>query len=118
MHFENMEPDDFMKRGFLLPEGCKDLTDTWKIKAQSPSKHQSAPSPSPVPCASPQIVGEVVIPEETTVEGLAALLHQTKFQIVADLMKLKVYLTIYQTPDYETIAKVARMYGYIAKRAA
>lgn len=30
MHFENMEPDDFMKRGYLLPKGCKDLSDEWK----------------------------------------------------------------------------------------
>ena len=26
-----MEPD-FLERGYLLPEGCKDLIDTWKRK--------------------------------------------------------------------------------------
>jgi len=61
---------------------------------------------------------EIVIPEETTVGELASLLHQTRFRIVADLMKLNVFLTIDQTPDYETICKIAQKYGYIAKRAA
>ena len=102
-----MEPDDFLKRGYLLPEGCKDLTDVWK--SQSLQKSQ-IPSPS--------VISEIVIPEQTTVEDLAVLLHQSKFQIVADLMKLKVFLTVYQTPDYETITKVARMHGYVAKQAA
>jgi len=35
-----MEPDDFMKRGFLLPEGCKDLTDR-KVESQGSSKRLS-----------------------------------------------------------------------------
>ena len=110
MRFENMEPDDFMTRGFLLPEGCKDLTDACKVKAPGSSTHESPPPHSP-PI-------EIIIPEQTTVADLATLLHQPKFQIVADLMKLNVFLTISQTPDYETITKVALLHGYIAKRPA
>lgn len=99
-----------MKRGYLLPKGCKDLTDIWKLQPRQPSP-QSDVSPPPV-------VGEIVIPEQTNVEDLATLLHQKKFQIVADLMRLGVFLTVYQIPDYEVITKIARLYGYIAKRAA
>jgi hypothetical protein len=105
-----MEPDDFMKRGYLLPKGCKDLTDVWKLQPKQPSPQSDASLPS--------VVGEIVIPEQTTVEDLATFLHQKKFQIVTDLMKLGVFLTIYQIPDYEIITEVARMHGYIAKRVA
>jgi hypothetical protein len=38
-----MEPDDFMKRGYLLPEGCKDLIDAWTVESDDLSKR---PSPS------------------------------------------------------------------------
>jgi hypothetical protein len=66
----------------------------------------------------PPVIREIVIPEQTTVAELAALLEQTKFQILADLLMLNVDLDTNQTPDYKTIAKVARMHGYIAKRPA
>lgn len=65
----------------------------------------------------PPVVGEMVIPEQTTVAELAKLLGETKFQILADLLELNVDLNTNQTPDYKTITKVARMHGYVAKRA-
>lgn len=66
----------------------------------------------------PPVVGEIVIPGQTTVGELAALLGQTKFQMLADLLKLNVDLNTNQTPDFETITRLVRMYGYIAKRPA
>jgi hypothetical protein len=105
-----MESDDFMKRGYLLPKGCKDLTDVWKLQHKQPSPQSDTSLPS--------VGKEIVIPEQTTVGDLATFLHQKNFQIIADLMKLGVFLTIHQIPDYEIITKVARMHGYIAKRAA
>jgi translation initiation factor IF-2 len=103
-----MEPDDFMKRGYLLPKGSIDLTEAWKKPSQ----------PLPRSDTSDPVFSEIVIPEKITVEDLAVLLHQTKSQIIADLMKLGLFLTVSQTPDYETITKVALMHGYFAKRAA
>jgi|SRR6185437_6688225 len=109
MQSENMEPDDFMKRGFLLPEGCKDLPAVWKVKSHGPSEQQSQPHPPPI---------EIIIPEKTTVLGLATLLKQTIFTIIGDLMKLGIFATINDTLDFEVISVVARLHGCIAKKAA
>ena len=86
-----------MKRGYLLPPGGHPLP-----RSDGPFL---------------PFVRDIVIPEQTTVEELAVLLHLSKFRIIADLMKLNVFLTISQTPDYETIIKVAQMHGHVAKRA-
>jgi hypothetical protein len=107
---------DFMKRGYLLPEGCKDLIDTLKLKLHHEPKH---PSPQhSAPLSLPPIIGEIVIPEQTSVLDLAKLLTQKPFQIVADVMQLGVFATVKQTLDFEIISSVARKYGFIAKRAA
>jgi hypothetical protein len=45
-------------------------------------------------------------------------LSQKPFQIVADVMQLGVFATVKQTLDFEIISRVARKYGFIAKRAA
>jgi hypothetical protein len=107
---------DFMKRGYLLPEGCKDLIDTLKLKPHDDPKHPSPPRPVAAPL--PPIVGELVIPEQTSVSDLARLLSQKPFQIVADLMQFGIFATFKQTLDFQTISSVARKYGFIAKRAA
>lgn len=80
-------------------------------------KQKRRPAPGEPP-PLPPVVGEMVIPEQTTVGELAALLDQTKFQIHVDLLRLGVSLDSNQTPDYEIITRVARIHGYIAKRAA
>jgi Translation initiation factor IF-2, N-terminal region len=108
---------DFMKRGYLLPEGCKDLIDILKLKPHQEPKHPSLQhhvSPPPLP----PVIGELVIPESASVLHLARLLSQKPFQIVADLMQLGVFATVKQTLDFEVISSVARKYGFIAKRAA
>jgi hypothetical protein len=104
---------DFMKRGYLLPEDCKDLIDVLKPKSRSEPKR---PSPPP-PAALPPITGELVIPAQTSVLDLARLLGQKPFRIVADLMQFGVFATVKQTLDFEVISSVARKYGFIAKRA-
>ena len=104
-----------MKRGYLLPDGCKDLIDTLKLKPHYEPKHPSPPRP--VPASLPTIVGELVIPEPISVAELARLLHQKPFQIVADLMQFGVFASAKQMLDFKTISSVARKYGFIAKRA-
>jgi hypothetical protein len=120
--------NEYMKRGYLLPEGCKDLSDVAKLK-QMPEgflssltpnwafynptgkfSHQSAPLPP--------ITRQVFISPGTTVKKLAALLEQKPIEIIEDLMKLGVFATVYDVIDFKTISEVARMHGYQAIKGA
>ena len=108
--------NDFMKRGYLLPNGCKDLADALKLKLLHRPRlrvmqHLAPPLPPP-------IVGELVIPEQTSVLDLAKLLGQKPFKIIADVMQLGAYVSVEQILDFNIISSVARKYGFIAKRAA
>ena len=106
---------DSIKRGYLLPGGCKDLIDTLKHQPLHEPKHPSLPRPVPAPL--PPIVGELVIPEQTSVSDLAKLLGQKPFAIVADLLRLGIFANVTQTLDFQIISRVARKHGFIAKRA-
>jgi len=105
--------NEFMKRGYLLPKGCKDLSDLAKSKAE---RTPMTPQP-PAPASLPPITGEMVVPSKMTVEELAAALSQKPFQVIADLMEIGVFATIKQQIDFECISSVVRKYGYVAKRA-
>src|SRR6266487_918101 len=119
---------DFMKRGYLLPNGCKDLIDVLKLKPsfiaedcknlidisklkpqvfKLKPKQQSPKHPVPLP----SIVGEIVIPEQTSVSQLAAILGKKPFQIIADVMELGVFANVKQPLDFKIISSVARKYG-------
>ena len=131
-----------MKRGYLLPEGCKDLIDVLKLKPKQQSPQYPAhmvdilklkfdflklmpqvlklkPKPhSPQhPAPLPPIVGENVIPEQTSASQLAALLGQKASQIIADVIQLGSFVTA-KPLDFKIISSVARKYGFIAKRVA
>ena len=111
--------NEFMKRGYLLPEGCKDLSDVAKLKQRQlpdlsmmgflgPKKVQPLPP----------ITKQVFIPPQTTVEKLAGLLELRPFEIVADLMKLGIFAMTNYRLDFKTISDVARMHGFLAIKAA
>jgi hypothetical protein len=105
--------NEYMKRGYLLPGGCKDLIDAFKPKVQD------RPPPKPSPQTPPPILGEMTIPEWMTVNELAAALKQKSVRIVADLLKVGVFATtVKHQLDFDTISKVVRKYGFTAKRAA
>jgi hypothetical protein len=119
--------NEYMKRGYLLPPGCKDLSDVLKLK----HKHvQSGFFKAPawisevsmgfekVPEPLPPVTGQIFITPGTSVMKLAALLGQKPFVIVADLMKLGMFATIDFLLDFKTISKVARMHGFTAIKAA
>lgn len=122
-----------MKRGYLLPPGCKDLSDTLKLRhplvfdkvVHFPSEipkanwhiYDSTVKPWKQPAQFPPIKGQVFIPPHTTVKKLAALLGQKPFQIVADVMQLGMFATPDFLLDFKTISKVARMYGFTAIKA-
>jgi hypothetical protein len=109
--------NDFMKRGYLLPNGCKDLADALKLKQLHQPRLRVMRHLAPLP-PPPPIVGELVIPEQTSVLDLAKMLGQKPFKIIADVMQLGGYVTVEQILDFNIISSVARKYGFIAKRAA
>jgi hypothetical protein len=120
-----------MKRGFLLPEGCKDLIDILKpkwpqlsapyltaFKPQLQKFKPTQPSSPKHPLPLPPIVGEVIIPASTSTAQLAALLGQKPFTIIADVMQLGFFVSANQLLDFEIISSVARKYGFIANRGS
>jgi len=108
-----MMSPDYSKRGYLLPKGCKDLIDVIKLQqAQQPQAHCQPSNPVPA------IAGDLLVREQTSVGELAALLGQKPFKFIADLMEIGVFASVKQTLDFKTISKVARKYGYTAKRPA
>jgi hypothetical protein len=100
--------DDFMERGYLLPEGCKDLIDVPKY-----SKKAKLRLPGPLP----PITGEMVVGGRMSIRQLATILKQTPYQIVADLIGLGVFLKIDDRVEFGLITKVLRKYGFAAKKA-
>ncbi len=95
MSFENFE------RGYLLPNGCKDLIDAIKLQ----EKQQP-----------PAIKGDLLVSEHSTPRELADLLGQKPFKIIADALDLGIFATVNQSLGFEAISQIARKYGYIAKR--
>ena len=76
------------------------------------------PALPPAAAALPPIVGELVVPAETTVLQLATLLGQKPFQIISDVMELGLFVFPSDGLSFEIISKVARKHGFLAIRAA
>lgn len=124
MDFEHFE------RGYLLPNGCKDLIDVINLQAQPEAKIFFQPKPSIFikpkkvflkPLWQPPIQptpnkGELLIPGPANASQLAALLGQETSRILADAMLLGVFATPSQTLSFEVISKIARKYGFSAKK--
>lgn len=105
--------NEFMKRGYLLPKGCKNLSDAWQKEApwaMKPQVHWVGPLPF--------IIGEKVVPAQMTVAELAEALRKKPFQIIADLMEMGVFAMVSQKLGFEMIAAVLRKYGHRAKRGS
>ncbi len=100
-----------MKRGYLLPEGCKDIIDVPQAKQQPVVKNLPPPAPFP------PITGELTVAARMTVTELAAVLKQKPFKIVADLMEVGLFVNAKHTLDFNAIVWVARKHGLTAKRA-
>ena len=132
---DNME-NEFMKRGYLLPKGCKDLNDVLKLKqveALLPYVHHMPASsgalshtkfkhtsfkPWKLAPPLPPVTGEIIIPPHTTVNKLAALLGHKPHEIIGDLMQLGMFATADFLLDFKTISQIARKYGLTAIRGA
>jgi len=104
---------DYNKRGYLLPDGCNDLIAV--LTSKTPVKPLTTfPSTKPLP----PIAGEVTVAERMTIRELAALLKQKPFQIIAELIELKILAKMDQELSFDLIAQLVRRYGYTAKREA
>jgi len=108
--------NDFTRRGYLLPDGCKDLIDTLKPKPHHGLEFSSAQHWDPA--KFPPITGVLVITEQTTALDLAILMGQKPFQIIADIMQLGGFVTLTESLDFKIISRVAQKHGFIAQRAA
>jgi hypothetical protein len=95
--------NEFMKRGYLLPTGCKDL-------APGPFVRQSLPPMSLQP------LQPITVPALMTVEELARALNQNPFKIIGDLMKIGVFATASQYLRFDAIFSVAWKYGFVAEK--
>jgi translation initiation factor IF-2 len=112
-----------MKRGYLLPDGCKDLIDVLKRKPHpisatscQPQHKKFKPTHPLLKHPVPPVVGELVIPAPASVSELAKLLGQKPFKIIADVMELGFFVSAKQSLSFEIVSSVARKYGFIAKR--
>lgn len=99
---------DYSKRDYLLPDGCKDLIDVLKLGDQTTQQQP----------ALPPIIGEVEVPDTIAVRELAALVNQKPFQVIADLMELGIFGNLNQPLDFSIVSRLVRRYGYAAKRPA
>jgi hypothetical protein len=106
---------DYNNRGYLLPEGCKDLIDI--LKPKSRSDQVLCPALCPVVSVTlPPDAGELVIPERMTVRALANLLNRKPSEIVADLIELKVMASLDQMVSFGVVSQVLLKYGFKARR--
>src|SRR5215813_2758266 len=120
--------NEFMKRGYLLPKGCKDLVDVlnlkqkqdfltfkpFKTKSQLPWLSKSSVSLPPGP---PTVFKEIKLQTPITVAQLAETLNAKPFAIVADLMEIGMFASLKQCIDFDTASAVALKYGYLARKA-
>ncbi len=116
-----------MKRGYLLPRGCKDLIDVLNLnERQGPASGIFARLPTmPVPPkfpalepeSLPEIKVELVVQMPMTVRHLADQLGQVPFKIIADLMGIGVFASVSQVLSFEAVSIIARQYGFIARKA-
>jgi hypothetical protein len=106
--------NEFMKRGYLLPKGCKDLSDVLKSKVEPGAYTPKRLAPAPLP----PITGVMSVPSCMTVRELAETLSQKPYQIIADLMEIGVFVQVSQKIEFDVISRVVRKYGYLAKKAA
>ena len=105
-----------MKRGYLLPEGCKDLSHVGKpkLKLDLLSQYLSKAVAAKSAMSLPPVTRQIVIPPHTTVKKLAALLGQKPFRIICDLVQLGTFATVNDSLEFHMISDVARMHGFLA----
>jgi hypothetical protein len=121
---------DYSKRDCSLPPGCKDLIDVLRLQKRKLTKadlveirlhamgKKSGMLPPKAEAKQPPSFATIIeIKDPVTVKDLAALLGRKPFEIMASLIDLGIIATPTDRLDFDIVARVARKYGYIAKRA-
>jgi len=85
----------------------------WQQPIWSAVKKKSMPPPE-----DPPIVGHVTLPEKVSIHYLAEVAGQELSTIVDDLVRLRCFLGLNRSLDFEDAAKLLRKYGISATRAA
>jgi hypothetical protein len=66
----------------------------------------------------PPITGEIVVPERVSTVEVASLIGKKTHEVISDLMLLDVFILPDEPLPFDTVSKVLRAYGYIAKRSS
>jgi hypothetical protein len=119
--------NEYMKRGYLLPKGCKDLTDV--VKPENNPKFVWPSLPGKAAFYETAIISwkksdpltplmrQIFVSPHTTVKELAALLGQKPFTIICDLVQVGTFASVDDLIDFKTVSVVARKYGFEAIKA-
>jgi hypothetical protein len=91
----------------------KSKRDHWPPPNWSAVKKEVVPPPQ-----DPPIVGHVTLPEKVSIRYLAEIAGQELSTIVDDLVRLRCFLGLNRSLDFEDAAKLLRKYGISATRAA
>jgi hypothetical protein len=105
MRFPN---HDYSKRGYLLPAGCKDITDVIKRGEECVSR----------PVADPPVTLWISLPEKVSVRFLAEISGQSLCAIQAMMYQLRICVGVNRSLDFDDAAKILRKYGIGAERDA
>lgn len=122
-----------MNRGYLLPDGCKDLKDAWQTKGPAcevgmmPMPDIFTPEQFKTMAieqffqtaifAKSKFKGMLMVPAQVSVLQLATMLNQNMSKVFADLLEIGGLAAVKEQLDFVTISKIAWKYGFIAKKA-
>jgi hypothetical protein len=97
---------DYNKRDYLLPAGCKDLADAIKCEGAS----------VPLPAPEPPITRHVTLPEKVSVRFLAEISGQALDTIARVMSQLRIGVSVERSVDFEDAARILRRYGIAAEK--
>ena len=113
---EDTPPEE--KPRYLLPEGCKDLSDALKSQQQSPVPEEAPlPEEEATQLFLSEIPVSITVPYPVILRDLAAALHVKPFMVVHLLMRQNTFATL-QTPlDFATVSALCSLLRVVAHKA-
>ena len=98
---------DYTKRDYLLPAGCKDLADA--VRCEGESYFRSVPDPP--------ITRRITLPEKVSVQFITKTSGQTIYVVAALMSRLRIFVSVQRSVDSDDAAKILRKFGIEAVRA-
>ncbi len=102
---------------YLLPAGCKDLIDVLRLEkvkgnvGKDQKRHQLL-----FKKPRPKKIAVVHLPSQVAVKDLAGALGAELYKVIGLLKQMNVYTGINQKVPFYTAARIAKQYGYAAKK--